>query len=173
MQIVPSVQAATQHLAGLVQVVQVGAAVTGANIATALRVQGLFAVAMFGVAYFDIAPGGEKVSVAPVARRHNAVKQVYAPQDAFHQILRRAHAHEVAGLVDGQQPRRALQGRQHHVGRLADGQAPNGVAVKPHGDQGFDGALPQLLEHASLRDAEQGGRVSAMGFLATLRPQQG
>ena len=45
---------------------------------------------MFGVAYFDIAPGGEKVSVAPVARRHNAVKQVYAPQDAFHQI-HRAH----------------------------------------------------------------------------------
>ena len=83
----------------------------------------------------SFAEGGEERAVPRVPRRHHAVEHVDAPVHAFHQVLRRSHAHQVARLVLGQRRHRRLEHLVHHRLGLAHGQAADGVAVEPDLDQ--------------------------------------
>ena len=68
--------------------------------------------------------------MAAVARRHHAVEHVDAARDRFEDVVGRADAHQIARPVGRQLRRRLLDHRQHHVLRLADRKAADGVALE-------------------------------------------
>ena len=80
------------------------------------------------VAQAQVAKAGEEVAVARIAGGHHAVEHVDALAHAFHQIFRRAHAHQVARLVGRQLVADVAEDALHLGLGLADRQAADGVA---------------------------------------------
>ena len=112
------------------------------------------------------------MAVARVPGRHHAVEHVHAAGDAVDQVLRPAHAHEVARAVRGQLRAGVLE---HGVALglgLAHGQSADGVAVEADVDQAGRRARAQILVHPALHDPEQGRVVALVRFLRALRPAQ-
>ena len=90
-----------QHLAGDEQMAQVAAAVPAGQ-AGAVLLQRPCIFAVDRVAKLELPGVGEREAVASVARRHHAIEQVDSAGDAFQQIDRPTHAHQVTRLVFGQ-----------------------------------------------------------------------
>ena len=107
------------------------------------------------VADIDDALRSEQHAVAPVARRHHAVEHVDSPLDALQQIGRRAHAHQVAGFVAGQQAVEQPDHLVHHRSRFAHGQSPDRIAVGVELPDELGRAGPQIGISAPLHDREQ------------------
>src|SRR6476659_9154902 len=96
MQVVDRVQARAEDLVGAVEMVQVAPGEVAAGVALSVGVQGLRILAMAGVLDLDVAPAGEEPAVPRVAGGQHAIEHVDAAAHGLHQVLGRAHAHEVA-----------------------------------------------------------------------------
>src|SRR6185436_12450105 len=112
-------------------------------------------VAVAGIADLDVAEAGEEPAVPRVARRQYAVEHVDSGGDRFDQILGRAHAHQVPGLVRGESRGRVPEDSRAVLLRLADGEAADRVAVEADAFQLFQGFVAQGLVDAALDDPEQ------------------
>src|SRR5712675_3505051 len=78
MQVMNRAEPHAEDLAAAVQVPQIGARIALAGAAAAVRVQRPGVLLVAGVADVDDALGGEQVSVAGVARWHDAIEQIDA-----------------------------------------------------------------------------------------------
>src|SRR5262249_62255400 len=79
---------------------------------------------------------GESGRVAAVARRQDAIEHVHAARHSGQNILRPAHAHEIAGPGRWQRGDAGLQSVQHLYGCFANAEAPEGITGKVQGSQG-------------------------------------
>ena len=100
----------------------------GAGIAGAGRVNWDRIPGKFGVPHVEPAALDEGRAVPRQPGGQHAVKDVDAPRHTVDQILRRAHAHQVAGFVARQNRVQHIQGGDHVGLALAHGQAADGVA---------------------------------------------
>src|SRR5207244_5409738 len=89
-------QARAEDLVRFLQVVEVRAGETPAGIARALFIERAGSVAMARVADLEIAVAREEPAVPRIARRQHAIEEIDAGGHRLDQILRRAHAHEIA-----------------------------------------------------------------------------
>ena len=94
-----------QEFFALKEVMQISAGVAVVDRCRAFRIDGREVVRPFGVAEIDNALPGEDLSVAAVARRHDAVEHIDTAFDAFENVHRRTHAHQVARAVFGVESR--------------------------------------------------------------------
>ena len=104
---------------------------------------------------------GKHLPRAPRAAGQHAVHHVDAPRHGTDDIVRLAHAHQVARLVLGQHVGRVIETSEHRLLPLAHGQTPDGIAVKTDLAQrlGASGASPALARPAGCRKAhDRAGR---------------
>ena len=94
------VKGTRRHLAGQVEMPEIGTRMVAAGVAPARPIEGSIVLGIAGVLDVDAALAGEQLPVARVARRHDAVEHVDAPGNGLDEVERRAHAHQVAGEVD-------------------------------------------------------------------------
>ena len=163
---------APEDLVGAVQVVQVGAREVPAGVAAAGLVQRARVGAVARVLDLHVAEAREEPAVARVAGRHDAVEHVDAGGDRVDEVLRRAHAHQVARPVRGQPRRRVGDDARHVLLGLAHRDAADGVAVEADGLQRLARFVAQVLVHAALHDAEERVGVALVGLPRALRPAQ-
>ena len=129
---------------------------------------------MTRVAQVDLAKAGKGHAVTSVPRWHDAIEHVDAASDSFHQIVRRADAHQIAWPVRGH-PRNCLLDHREHDGlRFADRKTANGVAVETDLGQFARACVPQFRIVAALNDSEQHASLgcSLEGAPAALGPAQ-
>ena len=100
-------------------------------------------------------------SVTGGARRQNAIHHVHAHGDVVHNFLRRAHAHQIARLVLGQEADRGVDHLVGHGSRLADAQAADGVSREIQLDRALRRFAAQVWKHSTLNDAKQRLRLTA------------
>ena len=79
------------------------------------------------VADIDRAVAREELAVAPVAGRHDAVKHIDTAGNVLQQVDRRTDAHQVAGLVLGEDAIGKLNHLVHLLRGLPDGKATDGI----------------------------------------------
>ena len=107
----------------------------------------------------------EEEAVAPGAGGQDAVHHVDAHAGVLLDLVGVADAHDVAGLVGGEE----FEGAGDHLARnlagFADGEAADGVAVEVHLDEALGGLAAEVGVHAALDDAEEG-----LGCFELLRP---
>ena len=82
-----------------VQVAQIGPGTGSTGHAPALRIERPFVFDITGVLDIDLAFARKQLAVARIAGRQDAVEHIDPPGDRLNQVLRRAHAHEVAGPI--------------------------------------------------------------------------
>ena len=104
----------------------------------------------------------------------HAIEHIDAARHSFDNVGRGPHSHKIAWLVDGQQRSNLLDHAQHHLLRLADREAPDGVACKTdiHENAGALAAQRRII--AALCDAEQTPprRAACKGALAAFGPAE-
>ena len=154
---------------------QVGARIVARGRAVAFRVERGRIVGVPGVAQVDGPAPRVGETVAPVARRQDAVEHVDAAPDRLDEVLRRADAHEITRLLRRQDRHDTVERRQHQLLALADREAADRVARKIHADERFRRAPPQLGVRAALHDRKQrlaGLRLVRESGMRALRPAQ-
>ncbi len=110
------------------------------------------------------------MAVARVAGRHHAIEHVHAARDRFDQVLRPAHAHQVAGAVFWQLRACVFEHCVAFGLGLTDRQATDRIAVKTNRFQSLRRLGPQVVVHTALDDAEQRRVVAFMRTLAAFGP---
>ena len=127
---------------------------------------------MARVANVDLAVPRIGERVAARARRQDAIEHVDAARHRGEDIVGLADAHQIARLVGGKLDHGFLDGREHHVLRLAHREAADGIAVKADPYERARGFAAQFRHHPALHDAEQGaaGRRALEGALSIARP---
>src|SRR2546421_9959618 len=133
---------------------QVSARVAAADRARAKLVQGARVGRPARVLDVQLSARGERLPVATVARRDDAVEHVNAARDALDQVFRRADAHQVARRVRRHLWRDPFDDLVHHFLLLADAQSPDGVAVEADLDRARKALAPQVQVRCALHDAE-------------------
>ncbi len=98
---------------------------------------------------------GKRRGVAAIACRHDTVKQIDAAANAFEQIDRPAHAHQVPRLVRGQHGGRRGDHAVHLRRRFADAQPSDRVTGKLHRGEFSRAPLTQFRIETSLDDGEE------------------
>jgi len=162
---VDGVQRSRERLAGLHQVAQVGARVAAANHALA---GGIGRVLIFRIAFgLDIQPplACEEKPMAGGARRQHAVHHVHAHAGVLLDLVGVAHAHQVTGLVRGQQRQHLGDGLLRQFARLAHAQATDGIAVEIHLNQPLRALAAQIFIGTALHDAKE-ALLAALEFVA-------
>ncbi len=149
------------------QVMEIGARITGTGRAAAFGVELLLREPVNAAPHLQEPARGENSPALRELGRHDAVKHVHAAMDRLEQIERRAHAHEVARFVRGQQ----LGGEGADIFpfafAFAHGQTADGVAVEGHLAEGGGAFAAKLGEERALHDAKKGlGRIAAGGEAA-------
>src|SRR6185369_13928572 len=148
-------QHGAEDLARLVQVVKVGAAVVGADVTGAAFVERRGILRVARIPEIDGPGMGEALPVAARAAGQDAVEHV---DPAFHranQVIRLAHAHQVARAVLRQHGGSEVERSEHRLLPLAHGKSADGIAVEPDIAQGIGAFPPQALIERALLDAEQ------------------
>ena len=92
-----------QHLVGVEQVVQVGAAEVAAAVAVAAGIDREEIAPVVLVGQADLPPPGEGGGATRVAGRDHAVEHVHAALNALEDILRQSDPHQVTRLVGRQE----------------------------------------------------------------------
>ena len=171
-EVVDRVEARAEDLAYLVEMMQIGAREVATRVAVAARIKRTQIVAVTAVLELHVAETGEEPAVARIAGGHHAVEHVDALGDAGHEVLGRAHAHQVARTVVGELVHDVVHDAEHVLLGLADGKAAHGIAVEADVLEALERLLTQVLEHAALDDAEECVRVLETIELVTraLRP---
>ena len=144
-----------QELFTLKEVVKVSASVALVDSGGTFRIDGAEIVGPFGVAEIDNALPGEDLAVAPVAGRHDAVEHVDTAFDAFEDVHRRSHAHEVARAVLGKNLVDHLDHFVHFLCRFAHGQSADGVTFGIFLGHKARALAPQIGINTTLHDGKQ------------------
>ena len=84
---------------------QVGAGEMFAGVTVAGRIQRRIVLFMEGIADFQHTGIDKQVAIARIAGRHHAIEHIHSTAHALNQVLRLAHAHQVARLIRRQQCR--------------------------------------------------------------------
>ena len=117
--------------------------------------------------------------VPSVAGGHHAVEEIHAPGHGLQDIPRRAHAHQIAGLVLGHVLLHRLDGVVHLPVGLPYRKAPDGVAWQIQLRDALHVLDPDVMEHSTLVDAEEHltgvyrilrGVILCQRLLAALQP---
>ena len=128
--IVPGEQHRPEHLLRLEQMVQIGAAVARAGRAAARRVQRRGIVGEARVAQVEHAARGVGARGAAGARRDHAVEHVDAALHRADDVVRRAHAHQVARRIRRQVRHGRIEHREGGGLAFADRQPADRIAVE-------------------------------------------
>src|SRR5262245_53047043 len=116
---------------------------------------------------------GEGLTVAAIASRQYAIKEIHPGQDGHQQVARHSHPHYVTRLIG----RKASRNRRKNVGhffvRFADRQPTDGIAVKADLNQGLCALGAQFLVKPALNDSEKSLIFPAMEVLADSCPSDG
>ena len=164
-QVMDGVEAEGEQLLADIEVPQIGAAEGPAGVAVAAGVQRAVVFGKFAALDIDLADGGVEGSVTGVAGGQHAVKHVDARGDAGHDVQRRAHAHEIPGLVGRKLGSGAVDELVEGVFVLAHGQTADGETVEVVGTELLNGTGAQILEETALRDGKKqvGNRTGGTG----------
>ena len=154
-QIVQNRQTHAQSFLCLDQMADIRTAVIPAGRTSAILVDGTGVSRVFLVQQIHLAVPGEQIAVAGVTGRHNAVEEIHTAMHRFQNILRRTHAHQIAGLVLGHIGLHGLNDAVHFLRFLAHGQTADGISVQIHLRDLLHMADTQILVGAALVDAEQ------------------
>ncbi len=165
MQIVLTQKLPAERLTHLDQVVQIRAGVAGAGRAVAVRIERQVGHRVNGPAHLQVAARGEGPAALRHLRRDDAVEHVDPAVHGLQEVERRAHAHQVPGLL----LRHLLGGERAHVlalcAALADREAADRVAVERHLGEARRTLAPQVGEERPLHDAEEGLRGLSLRLL--------
>jgi len=134
---------------------QISAREIPARMAVAVAVRRLLVVPITGVFYNNLFFVCKQQSMPRATGGKDAVEHVDSPADAADDVLRRAHAHQVAGPVFRQERGRSLDGFVHELPRLSDADAADGIPVEADGRDLLCGSPPQFRIGAALDDSEQ------------------
>ena len=160
-EVVDGTEGAAEGFAGVHEVAEIGAGVALAGGAGAVGVgrEGVVGEA----AVFDVhaAFAGEEESVSCGAGGDDAVHHVDAHAGVFDDLVGVADAHDVTGLVGGEQGEGFGDDLACEFARLADAEAADGVSVEVHCDEALGGFAAEMGIHAALDDAEEGLGLSA------------
>src|SRR6187200_354662 len=110
---------------------------------------------VLGVLDRDMTLSGKQPAVARVPGRHDAIKHVDAPRNAFHKVFRGTDTHQVPRLVFREVRLKLFHYIVHDGIGFSDGQPPNGIAGKTDLDQPFSALLPQFRINAALNNSKQ------------------
>ena len=143
---------------------QIGFAVKRIHIRVSVGVDGREVVFPFLVTDIDGAETGEKLPVASVAGRHDAVEHIHAAFDSFQQVYRRTDTHQVTGLVFRQYFIYNLNHFVHLLGRFADSQSADGIPVSSLPGNVFSGVTAQVRIYATLYNREETLLISVFRF---------
>ena len=121
----------------------------------------------------------ENHTITSVARRHNTIEHIHSTLNAFKDIPRRTHTHEVARFVLWQNVIYHFNHGIHFFGRFAYCQSANGVSIAVKVAQAFSGILAQVGIYTTLHNREQvllvsievGGSIKALD--TTVEPTMG
>ena len=117
--------------------------------------------------------------MAGVAGGQHAVEHIDAQGNTFQDVDRRAHAHQVAGLILGQDLADQVGHVVHIFGRLAYRQSADGVGFAVEARDGFGGGSPQIGIGAALHNGEERLEITVETLLlvemlaAALQPAMG
>ena len=174
LKVVPGEQDRPQHLAGLEQVVQVGAAEAAAGRAGAIRIERPVRFGMAGVADVQLAAGHEGLARASGAGRQHAIEHIDAPGDGADDVRRPPDAHQIARFIVRQGRRCDVQRLEHRLLAFADRQPADGIALETDAGQRQRRFGAQIRKHTALNDAELAvAGTSPEGRAAALGPAHG
>ena len=129
-------------------------------------------LAIAQVLHADRAVGRERAAVAADARRHRAVEHVGAERDHAEELGRRADAHDVAGLVLGEERGDEADLMEHVLLGFADAHAADGMAGEIQAAELFGAADAEVVVDRALVDAEEmtsrGEEAAVLGQLEHL-----
>ncbi len=175
MQVVDRRELAGENLVAAIEVAQIRAAEpVRARVTRATWFDRARVARVFRVADAQGAAAREQEAVARIAGRHHAVEQIHPAAYRGDDVLRAAHAHEVAWPLARQQ---GIEHVEHRIALglgLADREAADRVAVETDADEAVQRTLAQFRIHAALHDAEQRVRIAEFVERAAraLRPAQ-
>ncbi len=172
-EIVDGEQLVSQDLLGFDQVADVGPAEMGASVAIASGVDGRGIFSERGVAHDEPPCARHSRAGAGHSRGQDAIEHIHAPRHAFDQILRRADAHQIAGLIGRQDRVDHVEHGVHVRFALADAQAADGIPVETQLGQIAGRLLAQVGVDSALDDAEECLTSARLGGLAPLGPGVG
>ena len=66
-----------------------------------------------------------------ISAGHNTVKHIYTASNTLNDIRRRAHTHQISGLIHGHIRFHLLNDMIHDFGRLSDCQSPDCITIQP------------------------------------------
>ena len=144
-----------QHLFRFEQVAQIGAGISPADRAVALRVDRLLIALILLIFDIDHARPREQVSVAAVACRHDTVEKVHAARDGFDDVPRCADAHQVARLVGRHIGLDGGNGIIHLLCRLPHREAADRITGQIEVCDLLHMLNAQIVKNGALIDAEE------------------
>src|ERR1700692_521387 len=111
---------------------EVAAAEMAAGIATATRLDRIGVLLVYCIADIEHTRPREQMRIPSVPRGHHAIEHVDAAPDRFEDVLRSAHAHEVARFVRRHMRHQALEHPGTLLHGLADREAADGETLEAH-----------------------------------------
>src|SRR4030095_1194480 len=117
------VKGTRRHLAGKVEMSEIGTRMVSTRVAPARRIEGSIVLGITGVPDVEAAFAGEQLTVARVTRRHDAVEHVDAPGNALDEVFRRPRSHQIPGSVEGQRAGGLFGDPVHDLYRFANADA--------------------------------------------------
>ena len=149
-------QLPAQGLLGFGQVMQVGAAVFGADGAGAGRIGREVLEFVDAAPELDDSPGGEESAAFGHLGWNDAVEHIDPAVHRFQHIQRSADPHQIAGTVGRKQSGGEFAGVFPLRFFLPDGQSPDGKSVKGQGRETVGAFLPEIMIEGALDDGEHG-----------------
>ena len=134
---------------------QVSQAVLLVDEGRALGINGAELLRPLRVADIDRSVAREELAVASVTGRHNAVEHIDTAGNVLQQVDRRTDAHQVAGLVFGEDAIGKLDHLVHLLRGLPDGKATDGIPFSAERSHEFGSSRTQLGVDTALHDGEE------------------
>ena len=126
---------------------------------------------MAGIAHVESAARGVGTRGAAGAGGQHAVEEVDPAADGLHDVVRRAHPHQVARPLRRQRAFQPVEHGQHARLALAHRKPAHGIAIEADLRQRCRGFCPQRRKDAALHDAEEPiARARHERFLAKRSP---
>src|SRR3989338_1620206 len=89
----------SKHLPCKREMTQISSAIVFTGVALAIFIQRCAVIGMSCIADIDISGGSEEISISRISRWQNAVEHIDAAVDAFKQIFRSSHTHQITRFV--------------------------------------------------------------------------
>src|SRR5690242_18779659 len=124
------IQPRGQHLLDVIQVVQIGPRIAGADHAPAGRIDRRLVPLIAGLLDQHAAERRKQPAGPSMTRGHDAIEKIDAPRDGFQQVFRHTDAHEIAWFRRRQFRRRDVEHAVHVGLAFADRKSSDGIAVR-------------------------------------------